>query len=477
MVPDLQFMEVRERFLPVKQAALRERMLSDSRLSVGEREQLHRLFEMIAARFHFEFRAKLEHLRTIYDPFDPDRDTLPLSAAPADQEPQREELARAFRQLLLDANYVEMQREQVIACAEHQSQSGLVVKANLSHYAQLQVFYRGTRHEPRTVRAWLMPWKQKTETTHVFSRVALLVRLAKRPTDPVFLKLFKNVVAEDLEMLLPYVRIRMRLLDHLRIGSSVVGSVATATWKVFSATILSPWLLLLVLSGFIGAAIRGVFGFLARKTKYMQTLSSNLYFQNLANNTSALVHLIDSAEAEECKELLLAYYILYMERRDDYTQNELDRRMEQWLRTEFGLDVDLEVSDAVRKLVEKNLLVRRPSPAAGSAATDGVLKVYDLPSSLRRLDAVWDAYFFNNGAQLPEQDRLADANWPAYPRHTAEQIEEAACMQRIDTGEAASDYSAVTSPGTKCCATRPTTTLAESGPPTPSPRRAATKQG
>lgn len=441
MVPNLQFLEVRERFLPVKRAALLECMLDDPRLSVGEREQLRKLFEMIAARFHFEFHEKLEHLKTLYHPFDPDCDTLPLPTVPADQEAQREELARAFQQLLLDANYVEMPREQIIACAEHQSQAGLVVKANLSDYAQLQVFYRGIRHEPRTVRLWLTPWRRNSETTHVFSRVAVLVRLAKRSNGLVFLKLFKSVVAEDLEMLLPYVRIRMRLLDHLKIGSSVAGGVATAVWKVFTATMLSPWLLLLVMSSFIGAAIRGLFGFLSRKTKYMHVLSSNLYFQNLANNTSALAHLVDSAEAEECKELLLAYYILYVERRHDYTQDELDRRVEQWLRTEFGLDVDLEVSDAVRKLAEKDLLVRCTSSASGSAAADGVLKVYDLPSTLRRLDAVWDAYYSYEGVQLPEQDHLADADWPAYPRPTAERAEEAARMQRIDTGEAPSHHS------------------------------------
>jgi hypothetical protein len=414
VVPHLPFLEVRERFLPIKQAALLEHMLGDPRLSAGEREQLRTLSEMMAARFHFEFREKLEHLKTLYDPFDPDCDTLPLPAALDDPEAKQEELAGAFAQLLLEANYVKMPREQVVACAEYQSQTGLVVKANLSDYAQLQVFYRGIRHESRTVRLWLTPWRQKCETLHVFSRVVLLVRLAKHPQGPVFLKLFKNAVVEDLEMLLPYVRIRMRLLDHLKIGSSVAGGVATAGWKVFTATILSPWLLLLVMFGFTGAAIRGFFGFLSSKTKYMQALSFNLYFQNLANNTSVLAHLIDSAEAEECKELLLAYYILYVERRRDCTQNELDRRAEQWLRTEFGLDVDFDISGAVRKLVEKNLLVRRPSPASGSAAAEDVLKVYDLPSTLRRLDAVWDAYCSCGGVQLPKQDRLADADWPAY---------------------------------------------------------------
>ena len=287
VIPSLQFLEARERFLPVRRATLRERMLADPRLSADERQQLGMLFEMITARFHFEYHKKLERLKALYSPFDPDCDTLPLSAVPIDPETQREEVAQAFQQLLLDANYVEMPREKIVACAEYPSQTRLVVQADFSRYAELRMFYRGIGHESRSARLWLTPWKCRDQTSHVFSRVALLVRLAKCPEGPVFLKLFKNVVAEDLEMLLPYVRIRMKWLDHLKIGSSVAGGVATAVWKVFTATMFSPWLLLLVMFGFIGAAVRGVFGFISRKTKYLHALSSNLYFQNLANNTRA----------------------------------------------------------------------------------------------------------------------------------------------------------------------------------------------
>ncbi|MHB8972510.1 MAG: DUF3754 domain-containing protein [Pirellulaceae bacterium] len=413
MVTNLPFLEARERFLPIKGEALRARMLRDPRLSADERQCLGKLFDLIAARFHFDFREKLEQLRTAYDPFDPDCDLLPSPQPSASQEGQRETFARAIISLLQDANYVEMPREQVLACAEFQSQSGVVVQADLSDYSQLRLFYRGIRHEVLTVRLWQRPWRRRSQMSHVFSRVALLVQLAKTPQGPMFLKLFKNVVAEDLEMLLPHVRIRMRLIDHLKIGSSVAGGVATAALKVFTAAILSPWVLLLVISGCLGSALRAVFSFLSCKTKYMQTISSNLYFQNLANNTSAIVNLIDCAEAEECKELLLAYYILYVERSHALTQLELHRRVEQWLQTEFGVDADFDIRDAVRKLHDKGLLTRRPLPNQSSSGTEEILNVYDLPSSLRRLDAALDAYYaYNHHALAPDQDRLADEQWP-----------------------------------------------------------------
>ena len=83
---------------------------------------------------------------------------------PPDQDGQREELARSFERLLLDANYVKMPREEIIACAEYQAQVGLVVKANLSDYAQLQVYYRGIRHQPRSVRPGLGWGGEKTRS-------------------------------------------------------------------------------------------------------------------------------------------------------------------------------------------------------------------------------------------------------------------------------------------------------------------------
>jgi hypothetical protein len=407
----LQFLDQREHFLPVQPTALQQRMLLDPRISPTERRMLGKLFEMIAQRFHMEFRSRLEHVKYVYEPFDPDLDTQ-VAARPvtSNSTAQREDLSRSFEQLLLDANYQEMPRERIVACTEFQANRNITVRASFQDYADLRVFFRGVRHETRAFRRWYVPWKGKEECVHVFTRLALLVRLVQHQPQAIFLKLFKNVVAEDLEMLLPYVRIRMRLIDQLKIGTSVVGGMATASWKFWTAAALSPWVLLAVGSGFTGTCIKGVTDFIASKTRYIHKLTTNLYFQNLANNSSMLAHVIDSAEAEQCKELLLAYFLLYVERNRDFTQVLLDRRAEQWLATEFGVAVDFDVSAAVQKLVDKELVVqRRPLPAG-----DGVLKVYDLPSSLRRLDDAWEDCFDDDFIPRSGEHRLADGDWPSF---------------------------------------------------------------
>jgi hypothetical protein len=431
ILDNLHFLEKPERFLPVKLADLKRRMLQNERLSPEETSQFRLLFEMIDALFHFEFHKKLERLLTLYAPFDPDCDTIssppaadmneaaqsspgdnhrhrprtphqpaPHNRASDGQPPPESELAGifqqlhvSFEQLLVNANYEELARDQITACAQYQSRTGVLVKADFSDYAELRMFFRGVKHEPRKFRRLPAFWKNHEETAHIFSRVAMLVRLADRDQQSVFLKLFKNVVAEDLEMLLPQIRVRMRLFDQLKIGSSAAGGLITTVWKMFTAAFFSPWVFLLIVAGFVIAVVRSATSFFSSKTRYMHALTTNLYFQNLANNSSVFFHLLDAAEAEECKELLLAYYILYTERDRDYDQATLDRRIEQWLREQFGVNVEFDVVDAVAKLRKHSILIADQKHKPDSASEKGILKVLDPPACLRHLDAIWDDLF------------------------------------------------------------------------------------
>jgi len=446
----IQLLQTRERFLPLKLPALLERMIADPRLSGTQRDQFRALAEMLAARFHFEFHRRAEDLKTLYEPFDPDCDTRMLrTLGPAERESQCGRLIEGFRALLEKANYVELPRGTIARCIELQTRSGLTIRASLDDYRDLRIFYRGVRREQRSVRRWWKWWRPRPEDVNVVSRVAMLVRPARQAEDHVLLKLFKNVVAEDLEMVLPQVRIQMRWMDRVKIGSSMAGSLITAAWKAFTAAFLSPVIFLLVLVGLTSAAVKGILSFLASKTRYMQALTANLYFQNLANNSSAIGLLVDAAEAEEVKEILLAYFILYVERQQDYTLQQLDRRIEAWLGEQFGLRVDFDVADGVEKLIDKRLAVRRaPGATAGlsgraaseeSAVAAEVLKVYDLPSALRRLDQTWDDLFTAARDRAAVQDRLADRDGtPAERAAALAETETDGARRRFDAPQAAS---------------------------------------
>ncbi|MFZ5832216.1 MAG: DUF3754 domain-containing protein [Planctomycetota bacterium] len=421
------FVETRERSLPLGRAALMRRILDDSRLPPAERAGFEQFFAFIDARLHHDFHTRLQRLKTLYEPFDPDLDphessavdpprqwTVPWKRSKRKNQPQPQsaedqaafrEFAEEFASLLRHANFVAMTREQIITCVEYQSQAGLIVRASLSEYEELEAFYRGLARRSRRYRPLWTPWTVCCEPIHAFTRVVALVR--RRGSQRVYLKLFKNVIAEDLEMLLPHVRIRMRLLDHLKIGSSLAGGMATATWKLVTAAILSPWLFGLIMFGFTGALVRAVFSFSSSKTAYLHRLTRNLFFQNVANNSSMLAYLVDAAESEECKELLLGYYLLHTEREAIRSLEDLDRRAEKWLHDQFGFDVDFDAADALRKLRALGLLEcpvdgdgkardgnaedRKARDAAGHAPGGPAPRVVDLSAALHRLDDAWDS--------------------------------------------------------------------------------------
>ena len=441
----LDFLDAREQFIPFTTSAILKRVLSDPRFARAEVEQFDLLFKMVSSRFHFEFLHEIEELKKCYEPFDPDPDTWFRAELTAEEaEEYRQTLCGGIRKLLKDGNYVRLTDEQLKRCLELQPHGGLAIRVNLDDYPELEVYYRGVRDEIRHRRSWFTLFRKIPYQVRVLKRAAVLVTSVEKSDDHlddrrltsgepiqerVVLKFFKDVVIDDLKMMLPSPRPVMRLFDKIKVAFTVAGGLFPPVLKVLFMAALSPMLLLVVMGGCVGALVKGVISFLARKTKYMQTLSSCLYFQNLANNTSALTRLVDAAEAQESKELLLAYFMLYIERDHDYTMEELDERVEKWLLEQFGQDIDFEVDDAVRKLLEKDLMIERevPAPAEAPGAPEAseqqerpgprrILKVYDLQSTLRRLDEWWDEYYQANNLGDAANDRLAEGNWPPFSR-------------------------------------------------------------
>ncbi|GEM_PF-1308679 len=394
LAPDLSFLQPRERFIPVQVPALTEKICADPTLTPSEGAHLRLLSRLLQARFHFEFLGELERLKELYDPFNPDRDTLPLWEVSSEKrEKHFEEFRQGVERILTQSNFCRLSREQLLACLEAENPWGVAVKVNLGRFKVLDVFYRGVREETVSVQPWHKPFKRETRQQRRLSRVAVLVRKTDgdekwwvpwRRVNPgpdyVLLKLFKNVLLEELKMTSPDIRVKMRLIDRAKIALTVLTGVATSAAKFLMAVAINPILLFTVLTGCAGAFLRGIYGFIACRTRYMERLTSHLYYQCLANNLSALTRLFDMAEAEEFKEALLAYYILYKYRTSDLTMEELDQKVEAWLAQEFGLPrVDFEVDGAVRKLLEKGLLVEltedelhalRQEQGGSSAPTD-----------------------------------------------------------------------------------------------------------
>lgn len=116
-----------------------------------------------------------------------------------------------------------------------------------------------------------------------------------------------------------------------------------------------------------------------RKIQFMKTLTDNLYFKSLDNNSGVFHHLIDDAEEEEFKEALLAYFFL-VTNKSGLTEEDLDQMIEKWLEEKYQSSINFEIRDALQKL-EKWRLIQ----------TDGtVIRALDLDQSTEQLRAIWN---------------------------------------------------------------------------------------
>jgi hypothetical protein len=215
------------------------------------------------------------------------------------------------------------------------------------------------------------------------------------------IKLFRDVPSEDLEMVLPAVKVRMRPIDKMYIGIPAVisGAVVIAT-KLFATLVLLLLLLAYwigfrhepvtlnqtaVVSAGIGLVALGTFfvrqvtKFNNRKTVFMKTLSDNLYFRCLDNDVGVFHHLLGAAEDTQATTTLLAYHVLRMAD-GPLTMQALGSRIEEWIAQHVDAPVDLDLIDAVREL-------RRVSVV--TELDDGRLRAIGLTEARQGLEQMW----------------------------------------------------------------------------------------
>jgi hypothetical protein len=111
-------------------------------------------------------------------------------------------------------------------------------------------------------------------------------------------------------------------------------------------------------------------------------LNDNIYYRNINNNAGIFDYVIGAAEEQETKEAFLAYYFLHTAT-SPLTAHDLDARIEDWLKSSFGVDLDFEVVDAVAKLERLGLLKRQGERLLAAPLDEAFANLHD----------VWDKLF------------------------------------------------------------------------------------
>ncbi len=377
--PNLDFLNAREHFLPVRFEVIWNTLLAEPGFTEGEWHDLETLAHMLREHYHHDYHAELLDLKAAFAPFNPDRETVwEPEFSPEAEAACREHLIRGVRRLLDVSNYRVLREDEFNECLKLQPFGGLAVTVDTHAFQEFHVYYRGVRMTQKTDTIFYF-WKQ-TRDVRELKRVFVLAQYKETYGHKMLAKLFRDVPVENLKIIAPEVRLSLPVFDRFKIGGTVFGGIFASLYKLIAAAAFSWWLFLSFLIFFCIALVKGVLGFFNSRTKCLQVYSSSLYHQNLSNNVGAVNALVDQAEDQEVKEAFLAYAFLYMHRDERLTEPELDARIERWLETRFHFAMDFEVDDALRKLREKKLAETEIE------ADDRVIyRVPDLPAALARL--------------------------------------------------------------------------------------------
>lgn len=396
----------REHFIPIRVTDLIDYLCTESgplrgqTLIPDEQVAFRRFARSVSGHIHAIYQAEIRKLKEAYAAFDPDADPKPLvRLTPAQRAVELEKLFERFIHLMARANYTRLSREEIERVMSGASDWGVDLDIAWDAFDRVEIFYRGKGFGKRTRRSWRNWWRRELVTVPTFSRVAVVFkqRVHKRlgpdaDTENVFLKLFKDIPQADIEMLLPGGRIKMPKLERLKLGGSITSSIGYVGWKLSTMPLLSLvggiaagafWVLVTPVALVLGYGYKTWYSFQVSRQTYTLQLTQSLYYQNLDNDSGVIFRLLDEAEEQEVREVLLAYFYLWRYAGDrGWTASELDDYIELDLEKRLNMEVDFEIRDALRKLEAGGIV-----ELAGDR-----YRAVPIAAAQDRLDRLWERY-------------------------------------------------------------------------------------
>lgn len=403
-------------FIAARKAELGQAIANERGIAPEEAAAMPSVFQLLAALLHHEAHGRLEALKTLYDPLDPD--------APPSRRDVSAGAFEAFEAALTDAltraNFVEIDPDTVQTRETTKLLTGLAIKPSGAGIRRIRYFARGARPEQIVRKSWfglrkrvidaqvmsdvivLVGFKADTEIKREERNAFSSMRRGVR-TGAALVKHFRNVANAELVTLHPGAKPSMLRRDQLFLAAPAVATgvpvllnlwpALTVIFAVFAAYFGAQGVIeddelkraLAAMSGLIAVGafvMRQRLKYEATTLRYQKKLADTVYFRNLANNAGVLDLLIGAGEEQDTKEAILAYGIL---RRAGHSmaKAEIDNFAEAFLRERFGLEINFEIQDALAKLERLGIVTR-----------DGEAYLATPPAeALARLDAAWDGVF------------------------------------------------------------------------------------
>lgn len=381
--------DILERFIPISLEKLISDLLNSNILATEQASLFEQFYCRYSKLFHAQSHSQLQDLKKLYQPFNPDKETEIVRIKENDD--QIFCLKEELNTILNNANYEKISENDLNEALNKISPHGVKVSVDFEEFSDVSLFYRGSAIRTELHRDWkrlnlkkqeieipiyrrlfvlLQPRNRKKWINHLSKEKKISLKKATKHVDAsletlgingsddiIYLKLFKDIPQADLEMLFPNTRVQIRLFDKIKLGVMGGGGTAGGVMATFTklTAAIDPISALIAIGGLLGVIWRQIAKIFSQRAKYSAILTKNLYFYSLDNNMGALTYLIDSAESEECKEAILAYFFLLV--KGKCTRAELDEHIETYIYKQYGIPMDFEINDGLKKLQNANLLL------------------------------------------------------------------------------------------------------------------------
>jgi len=442
----------REAFIPYRRSEIVELCLEDGKLAAADEQKFRDFCQILSAYYHFQFHQRLELLKDNFAPFDPGADTKSRTEpTPGQCHQMADQLIDEFHNIMSAANYVRLSQADLQQFFEEKPSIQLKTEVNFDEFDRMVCYCRGDIYQMHLVKKLF--FRKVEEQVEVFQRLVFLLKFKdaeyfaeqtkkskKLKFNPgkMYLYLYKNIPKFDIEFLFPNVEISMTWKDRLLFGVPAIGAGIAILLRILPQVLLIIGVILFftgVPSGLEESGIEdlkasedqvsnfmpvmvallsllitlGGFAFKQYNTykskliRFQKKVTETLFFRQMANNQGVLQFLIDTAEEEECKEIILVYYHL-MTSNQPLTRSQLDDRIEKWMDENFGTKIDFDINAPLGNLEGiRGKIVKSGADAATPAEVplltydrQGNCQILPLEDAVRVIDYVLDNAFLYN---------------------------------------------------------------------------------
>ena len=193
--------------------------------------------------------------------------------------------------------------------------------------------------------------------------------------------------------ILPQLLLILGVIIYVTLGHQPIEELQVREEEVRNITPLLVTILSLVVT-LGGFAFKQYTSYKSKQIKFQKNVTETLFFRNMASNVGVFQYLIDAAEEEECKEIILVYYHL-LTTNSPLTASQLDAQIEAWMEERLGKKVDFDIENTLRSLESIKVRDHQEKKNISLLIRNEKNHCYTLPLDQAKqvIDRVWDNVF------------------------------------------------------------------------------------